>query len=58
MVWKQAPKSWEATKTWSEPRVRFQNGYSEEMSRTAEAIRLLACPIAGNPLTVLKLHET
>lgn len=58
MVWKQEAKSWDATKTWSEPLVRFQKGYSEEMRETAEEIRERAWPMAGNPLMVLKLQET
>ena len=57
-VWKQEPKSWDATKTWSEPRERFQKGNSEEMRSTADEMRPRACPIAGNPLIALKLHET
>ena len=57
-MWKQEPKSWEATKTWSRPWLRFQKGYCEEMSLTAEEMRDRAWPMAGKPLTVLKLQET
>lgn len=58
MVWKQEPKSWEATKTWSEPWDRSQNGYWVDIKLMAEATRERAWPIAGKPLTVLKLQET
>jgi hypothetical protein len=48
MGWKQAPKSWDATKTWSAPAKRFQYGIRARTRSTASASRPRACDSKGS----------
>ncbi|KAF0912224.1 hypothetical protein E2562_013177 [Oryza meyeriana var. granulata] len=49
MGWKQAPKSCDATNTWSAPPERFQYGICPRTSTTASASRPRACNSSEEP---------